>query len=71
MSSDRLLTPAEQRRFSAELSKLERSITELENTTRILLTSALLRDGHATSWHEASLLARDLPAVRGIYGIES
>jgi hypothetical protein len=71
MSTDRPMTPAEQRRYSEELDKLERDVAELEVSTRLLLTSALLRDGHAATWQEAALLARDLPAVRELYGIES
>lgn len=70
MSADRPMTPAEQRRYSKELTALERDVAELEVTTRLLLTAALLRDGHAATWREAALLARDLPAVRELYGID-
>lgn len=69
--TDRPMTPAEQRRYNKELAELERSVRELKGTTRVLLISALLRDGHAKTWREAAALARDLPRVREIYGIDS
>ncbi len=69
--ADRPMTPAEQRRFSKELAQLERDVADLEAMTHVLLANALLRDGHAQTWKEASALARDLPRIREIYGIES
>jgi len=70
VTADRPLTPAQQRRCDKELAQLERDIADLEATTHLLMTSALLRDGHAETWNEASKLARDLPRVRELYGIE-
>lgn len=51
-----------------QIADLERKVEELKGTTRILLMSRLVQDGHAPSWKAAVRMVReDFDGVVALY----
>ncbi len=49
------------------LSRIEAHLAGLEATTRLLVASRLIEDGHATDWKAAARIARDPERLRTLY----